>query len=200
MIFHVLQIGRARRFVEGSSANDWESVVCQKDPGHQRAGRRVTGLYLDVLSRNVVDFTRTMLSDTVITDHALQVLRQARLTGFEVQATEVRSVLNGVRRSELPLLWEFVITGSGGPAHKSSGIVQLWKCQACGLVQYSAFEHGIVVDETTYDGSDIFTILEYPRRLLVSHRAKSAIEKARLTNADFVESSKLEWPKGVVRP
>lgn len=200
MDFYELQVGRERKFVEGASANDWESVTCEKDPGHQRAGRRLTALFLDVLSWNVVDFSRTMLSDIVITDHALDVLRGARLTGFEVRPAKVIGLPTGLKKSGLPKLWEFIVSGNGGPAHKASEIVELQRCAACGLVRYSAFEHGIVVDESAYDGSDFFTVAEYPKYVLVSPRAKAAIEQASLTNVGFIESSKLEWPKGVVKP
>ena len=65
----------------------------------------------------------------------------------------------------------------------------------------SAFEHGILVDESAYDGSDIFFagcgVSEY---FLVNPRARAAIEQARLTNVGFVESSKLKRPQGVVKP
>lgn len=195
-----LQIGRERRFVEGASANDWESVTCEKDPGHQRAGRRLTDLSLDVLSWNVVDFSRTMLNDFVITDHARNVLRSAGLTGFEVHPVKIDGLPAGLRKSDLPRLWEFVVTGKAGRAHKASGIVELLKCDSCGLIRYSAFEHGILVDESTYDGSDFFTVTEYPKYILVNPRAKAAIEQARLTNVRFVESSRLEWPRGVGKP
>jgi hypothetical protein len=141
-----------------------------------------------------------MLSDVVITEHALSALREARLTGFAVQPTIVEGLPPGAKASDLPTLWEFVVTGKGGPAHKASGVVELQKCEACGLVRYSAFEHGIQVDESTYDGSDFFTVREYPKYVLVNPRAKAAIEDARLTNAGFVESSTVEWPKGVVKP
>ena len=200
MSFVKLEIGRGRRFIEGASDNDWESIVCAKDPGHQRAGRRLTDLFLDILSWNVVDFSRTMLSDIVITDHAFQVISEAGLTGFEVRPTRVKSLPTGVRAANVPKLWEFVVTGKGGPAHTESGIVELQRCEVCGLVRYSAFEHGILVDESTYDGSDFFTISEYPKYVLATHRAKAVIEEARLTNVDFIESSKLEWPKGVAKP
>lgn len=200
MAFYKLQVGRARKFVEGASLNDWESIVCEAEPGHQRAGRRSTDLFLDVLTWNVVDFSSTMLSDIVITDRALTILREAGLTGFQVRKTEVEGLPAGVRRSALPSLWEFVVIGSGGPAHSASGIVNLYKCDACGLVRYAAFEHGLLVNESTYDGSDFFTVAEYPKYVLASRRAKAAIQSAGLTNVEFVESSKLEWPKGVVKP
>ena len=200
MAFYELQVGRARRIIEGSSQNDWESIVCPKDAGHQRAGRRSTPLSLDVLSPNVADFSRTMLSDIVITDRVFQVLREEGLTGFQVKPTTIESVPGGVRPSDLPKLWEFVVIGNGGSAHECSGIVEILRCSSCGLVRYSAFEHGISVDESKYDGSDFFTVSEYPKYVLASERAKTVIERARLTNVNFVESSQLEWPKGVVKP
>jgi hypothetical protein len=200
MTFYELQVGRARKFIEGSSRNDWEPLICPRDPGHQRAGQRLTPLFLDVLSWNVVDFSRTMLSDIVVTDHAIQVMRAEGLTGFEPQPVMIESVPAGVTPSDLPKLWEFVVTGSGGAAHDSSGIVEIFRCASCGLVRYSAFEHGIAVDESKYDGSDFFTVSEYPKYVLVSERAKAVLAQARLTNVTFVESTKLKWPQGVARP
>lgn len=69
-----------------------------------------------------------------------------------------------------------------------------------GLIRYSAFENGIQVDESTYDGSDFFTVVEYPKYILVNARAKAVIEQACLSNVGFIESSKLKWPDGVIRP
>jgi Protein of unknown function (Gmx_para_CXXCG) len=157
-------------------------------------------LFVDVLSWNVVDFSRTMLSDLVITDHALQVMREQGLTGFKAHPAVIDGVANGVTPSDLPKLWEFIVTGSGGAAHDSSGIVEIFRCASCGLVRYSAFEHGIAVDESRYDGSDFFTVFEYPKYVLVSERAKAVMEQARLTNVTFVESTKLQWPRGVAKP
>ncbi len=200
MTYYELQVGRAARFVEGASQNDWESIVCPRDAGHRRAGRRLTPLYVDVLSWNVVDFSRTMLSDVVITKNTLDVLHEAGLTGFEVRPARVEGLAPGAKRFNLPKLWEFVVIGSGGPAHEASGIVQLLNCDECGLVRYSAFEHGIQVDESAYDGSDFFTVAEYPKYVLVNPRARGAIEQAGLTNVAFVESAEIEWPCGVVKP
>lgn len=198
--FYRLQIDRARKFVEGSSANDWEGVPCSKNPGHQRAGRRVTELILDVVSRNVVDFSRTMLSDVVVTDRALKVLQDADLTGFVGAPTAVATLPAGVDRTALPRLWEFVVVGQAGPAHEDSGIVTLRRCDECGLVEYSDFRHGIVINTSTYDGSDFFVVQEYPKYTLVSERARSVIEANRLTNVSFVESTQVRWPEGVARP
>jgi hypothetical protein len=198
--FFKLEIDRTRTFVEGSSANDWEAVRCSRNPGHQRAGRRINDLILDVVSRKVVDFSRTMLSDVVITDRALKVLQDAGLTGFVVAPTKVTTLPAGVESSTIPRLWEFVVVGQAGRAHEDSGIVTLRRCDECGLVEYSDFRQGIVVNSATYDGSDFFVVEEYPKYILVSARAKSVIEAKQLTNVGFVESTQLRWPVGVVRP
>jgi hypothetical protein len=200
MAYYKLEIDRADGFVESSDENDWESIRCSADPDHQRAGRRVTVLKLDVVSSKVADFSRTMLSDVVITDHALEVLRSAKLTGFSIQQAVASALPGRLEDSGLPTLWEFVVTGRGGPAHKDSRIVELRRCDECGLVEFSAFYGGIIVNESTYDGSDFFVVSEYPKYILVSERAKSVIEKHGLTNIGFVESSRLKWPGGVAKP
>jgi hypothetical protein len=200
MNFWKVEIGLDRPFVEGSEANRWDSIVCAKHKGHQRAGRRLTELSLDVLSWNVVDFSRTMLSDIVVSQHALDVLRDANLSGFAVKPVRLSSYPAGVDGSKLPALWEFIILGTGGRAHRDSGISILRTCDECGLIRYSAFENGIVVDPSSYDGSDFFAVVEYPRYLLVNERAKSVIESSRLTNVRLVDSRTLKWPKGVRRP
>jgi hypothetical protein len=198
--FWKAEIDRDRPFVEGSEANRWESLVCAKHKGHQRAGRRLTELSLDVLSWNVQDFSRTMLGDIVVSQHALDALRNASLSGFAVKPVSLSSYPAGVDSSKLPRLWEFIILGRGGHAHRDSGIVVLRKCGECHLVEYSAFENGIVIDPSSYDGSDFFAVAEYPKYMLVSERAKSVIESSRLTNVRLVDSRTLKWPKGVRRP
>jgi hypothetical protein len=200
MAFYRLEISRETKFVEGSDANDWDSIVCSTHSGHQRAGKRVTDLFLDIVSWNVVDFARTMLSDVVVTDHAREVLQNAELTGLAVNPTHVAKSPERGPGATFPKLWEFVVVGKGGPAHKDSGIVKLRECGECGLIEYSAFKGGIVVDTSTYDGSDFFTVVEYPRYILVSEKAKVVIEGNHLTAVTFIESTELKWPKGVIEP
>lgn len=194
------ELSTPKNFVELSEGNDWESVVCPIDSGHQRAGRRVTELHIECISSKVADFSSTILSDIVITDHGLSVLRSEGLTGFEVKRPVVCLNVNPDKRFTIPRLWEFLVTGKAGNAHPASGVVLKWKCDACGLIRRSAYEHGLIVNETTYDGSDFFTVTEFPKHMLVSERAKSIIEENCLSNVRFVESSKLQWPESVIKP
>lgn len=188
------------RFVELSEGNDWEGVACPKHEGHQRAGRRITRLNINFVSKQAVDFASTILGDIVISNDALRVLEGAKLTGFRVKPVVVRASPQGTDLNAMPKLWEFLVTGDGGFSHPSSGIKLKHECDACGLVRYSAYEHGLVVNEDAYDGSDFFTIREYPTHVLVNKRAKDVIERGLLAGAKFIESSKLMWPEGVTKP
>jgi hypothetical protein len=200
LVAFTLQVGRSNPFLEGSYENDWESISCPEKPGHQRAGSRIGMLSIDLLSTRVVDIASTLLSNIVITDKALSAFSDAGLTGFSVQPVRISSIPVTSEEFIIPTLWEFVVGGSAGPAHWRSGINLLHVCKACGLTRYSAFKRGIHVDPQNYDGSDFFTVIEYPAYVMVSTRAKQVIETSRLTNIHFVESKELVWPETVARP
>ncbi|MBA8889702.1 hypothetical protein FHW12_003949 [Dokdonella fugitiva] len=199
-MFYKLQIGRDRRFIEGGDINDWEAIICQKNPGHSRAGMRITRLAVDVLSESVVDFSQTLLGDIVITDRVLDAIVRAELTGFTASPVTISSFPAGTDQSRFPRLWELTIVGKGGFAGKDSGIKKLRECDDCGLVEYSSFKNGIVVDTDQYDGSDFFSTTEYWKYIMVTERAKSVIIQERMTNVSFVASTELKWPNGVVEP
>src|SRR5262249_9459576 len=148
-------------------------------------GRRVTALNLDILSWPPADFSATMLWDAVITERAREVLLRAGLTGFETRSANIGDVPKRLRTTTLPTLSEFIVVGCGGAAHPLSGIRKLVDCEGCGLVRYSSYEHGIVVDMSAYDGSDFFTVDGYPKYILVTERAKRVIEGENLTNVRF---------------
>lgn len=187
-------------FVELAEGNNWEGIVCPENAGHRRAGKRTTILRVDIVSGRVVDFSSTILPYVVLTERARCVIQTANLSGFRIEPVQVCGKPKGMALESVPKLWELVVTGDGGFSHPNSGVKLKHDCQACGLVRYSAFEHGIVVDEIAYDGSDFFVVKEYPAYVLVNEKAKSAIESAGLTGINFVESTRLHWPEGVVKP
>jgi hypothetical protein len=83
-------------FVEGGGANAWDSIVCRKCEGHRRARPRITDLSVDVLSWTVVDFSRTMLGDIVMAEHARDVLSTAKLSGFAVKPVTLETYPAGL--------------------------------------------------------------------------------------------------------
>ena len=199
MIFYEIY-DAGKSCVDYGEGNDWEGIVCSVDEGHRRAGRRITELRLELISSNIVDFSWTILSDIVVTERVVQVFEEAGLTGYELKPTKIVSVAKRVKIKSYPKFWELIVTGQGGHAHPDSGIALKFKCDTCGLVRYSAYEHGIIVDETQWDGSDLFTVIEYPKHILVTERVKNIIESHKLTNVKFLRSNEVKWPEGVIKP
>lgn len=179
-----------------------ERIVCPVNPDHQRPGERLTALTIILPSPKVDDFVWTWYSDCLITDQVLQLFRQAGLTGFKVRPVVVERVkrLGKGRLEEIPRLWELVVTGKGGDARPESGIRVVYCCGACGMVRYSSYQNGILVDEEQWDGSDFFIVNGYPKHILVTERMKELIIAHRLTNCVLISVEALRWPEGMPRP
>lgn len=179
-----------------------EQIVCPVNPNHRRAGKRLTDLTIILPSPRVGDFMWTWPADCLITDRVLELFRQAELTGFEVKPVVVEKVkrLGKRRLEEIPALWELVVTGKGGNARPESGIRVIYRCEACGMVRYSSYQNGILVDEAQWDGSDFFTVNGYPKHILVTERVKDLIIAHRLTNCVLIPAEKLRWPETMMRP
>lgn len=187
---------------EWADCVDLEGIVCPVNPGHQRAGKRLTDLTVILPSPQVGDFVWTWPNECLITERVLGLFRQARLTGFEVKPVVVEKVkrLGKKRLEDIPTLWELVVTGKGGDARPESGIRVIYRCEACGMVRYSSYRNGILVDEGQWDGSDFFTVNGYPKIILVTERVKDLIIAHRLTNCALIPAEKLRWPETVPRP
>ena len=124
----------------------------------------------------------------------LVIFKENNITGYKTKPVEICN-------NQLPYkLWEFIVTGNGGEAHKDSGIYLKEKCDYCDLKIYSAFENGIIVDENNWDGSDIFTVTGYSRYYLITEKVKDLIIKHKLKGVILTPSHELKWPEGVIKP
>jgi hypothetical protein len=178
-----------------------EHISCPIVKGHSRAGDRIGDLAIVLGSPRIGDFVWTSLSDCLITQRVRSLLEVEEVTGYELRPVTVTGITRsrGADMSDLPELWELVVTGHGGDALPESGVRMLYRHEACGLVRYSSFTNGLPVDTKQWDGSDIFTVNGYPKFILVSERVKDLIAAHQLTNCMIVESTKLQWGD-VIRP
>jgi hypothetical protein len=179
-----------------------EGIKCPVNDGHQRAGRRLSDLTVILGTPKVfgLDFIWTWMSEPLINERVVRIFRENKLTGYVLRPVTIKKVkrFKGVV-STIPKFWELVITGKGGHAHTKSGIKLKYECKACGLKKYTAYEHGIIVDEKNWDGSDFFRIIEWPLKL-VTEKVKRVIEDSKITNVRLIPSQDLKWPEWVVKP
>jgi len=139
----------------------------------------------------------------MITDRVLTLFRDAGITGFTTRPVDIRLVGRSRREqapAEMPRLWEFVVTGDGGYTHRDSGIRLLLHCPTCGFTRYSTYRNGIIVDETQWDGSDVFRIREWRNVRLVTEKVKEVIMRHELTNVVLLPAEELRWPDDIPRP
>ncbi|MBL9076039.1 MAG: hypothetical protein JNL08_00965 [Planctomycetes bacterium] len=121
------------------------------------------------------------------------------LTGFLMRPVVVY-VAAGIKPERQSPLWEMVVTGCAGHADPASGISLVRVCRTCGLEEYSSYKRGLRVSAGSYDGTDVFTLVEYPRLMLCTKRFVQIVEEARLSNIGFADATALQWPDGVIRP
>ena len=60
MAFYRLIVDLDESCIELGQGNDWEGIVCSEHPEHQRAGRRISSLHVEVIGSPLVDFNRTI--------------------------------------------------------------------------------------------------------------------------------------------
>ncbi len=173
---------------------DYESITCTLVPGHRRAGARIGDLHL-LISKDIGDFIWTYMSECVVTDTVARLMTQEKLTGFRLRdaslVTSGRSIMKNA--NSLPKVWELEVQGKGGDADPESGIRLLYVCPECGYTAYSSFQRGIIVDESQWDRTDVFTVNGYRRHIIITERVKDLIIRNRLTNCAIFRSQDLRW-------
>lgn len=179
-----------------------DSIRCSKDAGHARPGRRLTDLSVRLTSTVVSDFVWTWHSECLIRDHVLAAFREQGFTGFDVRSVAARYKRRGDRRdpcddnpgvetrvasqTEVPRLWELVVTGWGGAAPPESGVHLASTCDACGLLVYSGItDPQRLIDASQWDGSDFFMVWPLPLYIFVTDRVAEFIERRRFRGAQL---------------
>ncbi|MCM1564675.1 MAG: hypothetical protein NC238_01725 [Dehalobacter sp.] len=163
-------------------------VKCPKFPGHQRGERDINvNLWIDIKKPKMGDFVATVYSDWLITDRVVAIFKEQNLTGYELHPVKICNKKLGFN------LWELVVTASAGKAHPDSGIYVKEHCEYCGSTVYSPIKKGvgIIVDETRWDGSDFFTIIEYYKYVLITEKVKKIIEENNLKGVRVASPSEL---------
>jgi len=165
------------------------TVICPANSGHQRAGRRIGKLSVDLPRDFERDFIWTWHSDCLLTKRAVDVLRKNRVTGFETLPITARFKQSLVKPPEL---FELRVIGWAGIAPLSSGVRLVEHCEHYGHLVYSGFKDPTkLFDPGLWDGSDFFMIWPLPRFIFLTERAKNVIERAGLEGAILVPAEKL---------
>jgi hypothetical protein len=167
-----------------------ETITCALNPGHQRAGKRLSDLVVKLGVRKALpDVVWTWQSECLLTEKAATLLAKSGLTGFRLRPVTIAQEKNRFE-GEIPRLRELTVTGWGGIATPMSGVRLTEKCPECGLTVYSCFtapQH--LIDQDSWDGSDFFMTWPLPRFIMLSPRAATVVRKWRLSGISVLPVS-----------
>ncbi len=184
-------------------------IYCSANPGHQRAGKRLTDLSVLLTSKRIPDFVWTWHSECLIQDQVLQLFRERGFTGFEVKPVRAQMKIRAKKpdpcddnpgltaelanQIKIPTLWELVVTGWAGVTSPESGVRLLESCSTCGLTSYSCFTDPTrLIDDSQWDGSDFFMVWPLPKFIFVTQRVAQTIRRTKLQGAHLKHLSKLK--------
>jgi Protein of unknown function (Gmx_para_CXXCG) len=186
---------KCAEWADDMGSETFEGIVCPANKGHQRAGKRLTDLSVELPGNDAEDFIWTGISECLIQDRVLSFLREQRFTGFDVKPVNAR--FKDKSADPPPKLWELVVTGWAGFASPESGIRLTYRCEACGQAKYSGLSNPQhLIDEKRWDGSDFFIIWPLPKYVFVTDRVRDAINAQGFTGVRFVASNQLEPTDG----
>jgi hypothetical protein len=175
---------------------DLEHVVCVADKGHQRAGKRLTPLSIELRYGKVNDFVWTWYGECLLQDRVVELLKRECFTGFDVKPVSAR--FKG-RSEQVPTLWEFAVTGWAGLAKPESGVRRTEYCEKCQHARYSDFENpAFLIDETKWDGSDFFMVWPLPGFIFTTDRVAIFLRKHGFTGMKLMRVEELRKPEGVI--
>lgn len=161
-----------------------EKIICPKSKGHQRAGNRITELFIR-LPNNTDNIIWTWYSDCLIDDFAYRLLEENHITGYRLGKVNIDSDKRKGKKVSVNL-YELIVIGSAGNIHPASGYKILEVCKECGAEKVQPFTKGLIVNNDMWDKSDIFTVKEYPKFILVTDKVKDLFERHEITGCVFI--------------
>lgn len=154
------------------------------------------------------DFAWLGADDEVVVTQRVRIALEGRFRGFEFRSIEfwqdpkLKRPERITRRTkprvwlpyEGPPLWDVWVTAWCHLDLERSGEILEKECSTCGKKIYKGppfEERYLVVDPTSWDGSDIFHVHEYPRWIFCTEQVKEFIKQTGFTNVSFLEDGEI---------
>lgn len=178
------------KYVRWTNKVKLEQITCPKTRSHMRSGKRLTELTVLVPNNNN-DIIQTWYSDLLINDTVVNLFSKNNVTGYNLNKVNIaRDLRKGKNAGQK--LYELIVTGSGGNIHPFSGYKLIETCKDCGARKHKSFTKGLIVNESQWDNTDIFTVVEYHKYILVTQKVKDLIESNEITGCIFIPAEQFK--------
>ncbi len=132
----------------------------------------------ELKSEKIYHFLHPFPGQLIVRVSVVDALTQAGLTGFRPLRLQVRwSAKKREQSADPPILYELVITGAAW--RMESNLERITVCKHCGRTE---FPRWTPIDESRWDGSDLFNIDQNPNMVFVTERACELFAEHHFTN------------------
>jgi hypothetical protein len=155
--------------IHGGGKLLWQSTVCPSC-GRFTVGEQLTDASLELHGTNLLDFVWVDSTEVFISVSLMNLLKRSGLSGFTFRTVKIVAwwrndpttgeVVDWLEREEEPQIYQLVILGKGGSILPQNQVQVLPVCAECGAADYEFLTEGILVDQSQWDNSDVFTLNE----------------------------------------
>lgn len=129
--------------------------------------------------------------DFIVKNKVKEVIDRCKFTGVNAIAVEIK--ITEEKMSNVPLdipFWFLDVSGSAR-LDALNNCTPIDICSLCNHKLYSSWDGGFMIQESSWDGSDFFRILEHPGYVIVSEEVKKVFETEKYTGVSFVPVSEI---------
>jgi hypothetical protein len=185
-----------------SGEQAYEINICERC---ERAsfGRQLRNLSIEIFGERIVGFVWPDDASLIISKELMACLNSEGLKGIDFRPVRVvawwrsdtnSEMVNWIKNSPSPELFQIVVKGEGGSLSSTSQIEIRSSCDKCGVREFAA-ERGLHVNTLEWDGSDIFTVKEFPNYVLVTERFLNTLSRCGAQNYSVKLSVELTIPR-----
>jgi hypothetical protein len=163
----------------------WETTSCS-ECARTTIARQIQDISLELYGVTLLDFIWVDSPQIFVNWSLMNLLKQSGLSGFTFRNANIVAwwrddpatgeIVNWLEREEAPPLYQLVILGKGGSILPQNQVQAQSVCSECGAADYEFLTEGILVDQTQWDGSDIFTLNELGWAFITERFLKSLVD------------------------
>lgn len=178
MKFYQLAKNNKYSSLEYASTVDWRTIICPKNPGHQRMGDRIGPIEAKLTGAVSRVFFWTIFSELIVAENFIELIRHEKLTGTETDLAYFQKNLSDIQFFELKVV--------GRAFAKNIRLIN--KCPHCGVEYYNEINQKegsylkyerLIVDSKTWDGSDFFKVVGAGNTIIITEKVRDLIVKNR---------------------
>jgi hypothetical protein len=135
----------------------------------------------------------------MVTDRVKYIFEREKITGCKFEPV---MSLGAIPPLAAPIrLWELRVTGFTGFADTARGVVIRVRCDDCGLYSYTlGGPFASLVKESSWDGSDVFTMWPFPAVQIGTERVRDVIVRYNVPGVALMPIEEFEVPNGHAAP